>query len=388
MTRQVASAKLPTAINCPEWHFKALTEIWTGNAEGNNKCLITTGLLGSIRWWYEVLVRGLGGYACDPTSDAGNRCPGKDKGKTKKYDEKGHRCAVCELFGCTGWSRKFRFEVLDESGEPFTGPIVKDNNKFILRFVPLRRIAPAEWALLDLTLRLISGYGAIGGKTVYKPFDEQNRQGEQYHKDYGLCRLIENKNISPVTDMEVNTADEYISKLAKYLDKWRKEPSSKGFSWASLDNFWCVKGAKRYLTRKSSNTCTFNRILGRDERKLCQDCNKVHYPPQKCPETNRHPRRYSDNPPTDSFKKWLAGARGESKKVFSFKDIQEHQTNGRTFGFVGFEKSNEELENIKKELQQIWPEFNPDNEFLTRKKILNDIIYDSLTKCSKAGDAS
>jgi CRISPR-associated protein Cmr1 len=46
-------------------------------------------------------VRGLGGYACDPTSE--NRCP----------DKNGNRCAACDLFGCTGWARKFRLKVSD-----------------------------------------------------------------------------------------------------------------------------------------------------------------------------------------------------------------------------------------------------------------------------------
>ena len=44
-------------------------------------------------WWYEALIRSLGGSACDPT-------------KTKCNQEA--HCVVCELFGCTGWSRKFR----------------------------------------------------------------------------------------------------------------------------------------------------------------------------------------------------------------------------------------------------------------------------------------
>jgi CRISPR-associated protein Cmr1 len=355
MTRQVASAKLPTAINYPEWYFKALTGIWTGNAEGKNERLITTGLLGSIRWWYEVLVRGLGGYACDPTSDAGNRCPGKDKGKTKKYYEKGVRCAVCELFGCTGWSRKFRFEVLDESGEPFTGPIFKDN-KFTLRFVPLRPIAPEEWALLDLTLRLISGYGAIGGKTVYKPSDEQNRQGEQYHKDYGLCRLIENKNVSPATDMEVNTADGYISKLTRYLDKWRKEPSSKGFSWASLDNFWCVKG--KYLARQNETLSTFNRVIGRKEEK-------------KKAGDSRYDSWTAGNTPNPK-----AAKKASSKKVFSFKEP------ARTFGFVQkkdeLDKKKLTLQGLKKSDKQ-WKSF----EFLKGNEIRDQIVAEFFERCRK-----
>ncbi len=88
-----------------EWRLKALTDLWTGDAEGKGQRTIPTGFLGSIRWWFEVLARGLGGAACDP-SEEGNRCPGQQS----------KRCVVCELFGCTGWARKFRFEVRDGSG--------------------------------------------------------------------------------------------------------------------------------------------------------------------------------------------------------------------------------------------------------------------------------
>jgi len=55
-----------------EIKLKTLTPIWTGGADGKCDRLHETGIIGSLRWWYEVLVRGLGGYACDPTSD--NRC--------------------------------------------------------------------------------------------------------------------------------------------------------------------------------------------------------------------------------------------------------------------------------------------------------------------------
>ncbi len=77
-----------------EWKLKAWTPIWTGDTKRNPARLIPTGIMGSLRWWYEVLVRGLGGKACDPTSDV--RCP----------DQNGRHCVVCELFGCTGWARE------------------------------------------------------------------------------------------------------------------------------------------------------------------------------------------------------------------------------------------------------------------------------------------
>jgi hypothetical protein len=51
--------------------LKTLTPLWTGGVDQTCDRLHETGLIGSLRWWYEVLVRGLGGYACDPTE---HRC--------------------------------------------------------------------------------------------------------------------------------------------------------------------------------------------------------------------------------------------------------------------------------------------------------------------------
>jgi CRISPR type III-B/RAMP module RAMP protein Cmr1 len=35
--------------------IKALTPIWTGDAQGKNSRLRETGIIGSLRWWYEEL---------------------------------------------------------------------------------------------------------------------------------------------------------------------------------------------------------------------------------------------------------------------------------------------------------------------------------------------
>lgn len=144
--------------------FTARTAIWTGDANGESGSLKHTGLLGSIRWWFEVVVRGLGGYACDPSNT--------------KCQDKNH-CVVCELFGCTGWARKFRFDVLGENDEHIQEQILKDKT-FKLKFTPLRPIKEEEWVLLSLTLKLISRYKAIGGKAIPK----------SYRKDFGLIELI------------------------------------------------------------------------------------------------------------------------------------------------------------------------------------------------------
>ncbi|WP_213698045.1 type III-B CRISPR module RAMP protein Cmr1 [Acetomicrobium sp.] len=281
------------------YKLKALTDLWTGSVileERNGQIkektvpdrLITTGLLGSIRWWFEVLVRGLGGNACDPTDT--------------KCEDRNH-CVVCELFGCTGWARKFRFEVLDEKGnirkaknnnETKISPQIKKDEKFIFRFTALRPICDEEWALLDATLCLIAKYGAIGGKTVLKPTDKDSRASKLHHKDYGLVQM----------DTSQKFTETRRDHLEQYLSKWKKFDYGE-FAWASLKHFWCVNG--KYLGRVDNAKSTFNQVLG------CQ------------PAKNQGQQLATCN---DGIAKWLAGSKQESKKVFSFKNP------ARTFGFV------------------------------------------------------
>jgi CRISPR-associated protein Cmr1 len=321
-----------------EFKLKALTDIWTGDVNRQGNRLIATGLLGSIRWWFEVLVRGLGGKACDPTL-AGVRCPASSKAPS----EPGHHCVVCELFGCTGWARKFRFEVLDKNGELKQSQI-EAGDIFILRFTELRPIREEEWCLLGLTLRLIADYGAIGGKTVFKPTDEQNHQNALHHKDFGL--------ISVEVPSAIHCVGEKALEAYVRDGKWRADFNDSDFSWASLTNFWCVKG--RYLARQDANRSTFNKVIGRPE-------------------------------PKDQSKQgdsWLAGRRArrqppqdpESKKVFSFKEPSNAR---RTFGFVNPDiqigGALLDLKEIRRRLKGVWQDFG-DTDLLEGPTILTSLL--------------
>ena len=84
--------------------LKTLTPIWTGGADGYCDRIHETGIIGSIRWWYEAIIRGLGGNVCDI---AEKPCPFQNHSE-KEY------CDVCELFGATGKSRAFRLEIDEE----------------------------------------------------------------------------------------------------------------------------------------------------------------------------------------------------------------------------------------------------------------------------------
>ena len=87
--------------------LRTLTPLWTGGVDGKSERLHVTGIMGSLRWWYEALVRGLGGKACDPTD---TKC---------QYDSQSPEplekqlCPACRLFGATGWRRRFRLVVRD-----------------------------------------------------------------------------------------------------------------------------------------------------------------------------------------------------------------------------------------------------------------------------------
>jgi CRISPR-associated protein Cmr1 len=288
--------------------LKALTDIWTGSVrleERNGQLrerivpdrLITTGLLGSIRWWFEVLVRGLGGSACDPTQD-GIRCP---EDRRQKPTDPEH-CVVCELFGRTGWARKFRFQVLDEDGKVKQDQIKKDETVKLV-FTELRPIRPEEWALLDLTLRLIADYGAIGGKTPAK------------NADFGLIKMV------PAAQLEGSAGRHELKRYVLH-HRWRRTKSD-DFGWASLRNFWFVEG--RFLRRRQ-----FDHLLQLDE--------------------------------------WLAGSRGVSKKVFSFKEPEEAC---RTFGFV--EPGTVDFCAIKNRLKNAWTDLR-DDEFIPGEQILERLL--------------
>ncbi len=150
--------------------LRTRTPLWTGGLDGSMDRIHETGLLGSLRWWYEAIVRGLGGWACDPTE--GDRCP----------DRQGRYCDVCTVFGATGLQRAFRLEgpvwwnkerskklvlkMRDHRGWHLGRGLLGEGT---LQFVPLR--LPKGWSrenlwkTLSLTLYLIECWSGLGAHT-------------------------------------------------------------------------------------------------------------------------------------------------------------------------------------------------------------------------------
>jgi CRISPR-associated protein Cmr1 len=92
--------------NSLEIKLTTLTPLWTGGVDGKADRLHTTGIMGSLRWWYEVLVRSVGGTACDPGQHA---CIYDAQ---KPYNG---LCDACQIFGATGWARRFKLIVTENT---------------------------------------------------------------------------------------------------------------------------------------------------------------------------------------------------------------------------------------------------------------------------------
>lgn len=180
--------------------LNTLTPIWTGNAFGKCDEIKESSILGCLRWWYEAINRGLGRKVCSPISDDRNKSAKKCKVNSEKFADsilKGKTteealdeqdiCPVCKLFGCNGWSGKIQLIIQDYGGQdieyalidarrnktkkgmPFRrkteGKMFNKNNFLELQFYPLKHVTDEEWILLDLTLKVISKWTALGART-------------------------------------------------------------------------------------------------------------------------------------------------------------------------------------------------------------------------------
>ncbi len=98
--------------------IRTLTPIWTGDVNRECTKLRETSIIGSLRWWFEAIVRGFNGNACDSVNE---KCEYNNK-------EEGI-CAVCKLFGTTGWAKRFKFYINQSFRAIYQGNLVISGNK-------------------------------------------------------------------------------------------------------------------------------------------------------------------------------------------------------------------------------------------------------------------
>jgi len=319
-----------------EFRLKALTPVWTGGVDGKNDKLHVTGIKGSIRWWYEVLIRGLGCYACDPTANGHCELEPKELNRDKPLSEqvKEQICPACYMFGCTGWSGKFILRLMEsETNKPIQF-LSSREIAFKLHFLEQKKIDPEGKLLFEMTLKLIVDYGAVGGKTTFKPSEVKYKNTKLHHRDFGLIERGDNSNL--------RTERLFREDIHKYLEPFKENAKANNkendAEWPNLKNFWFVKGD--YIKRNEHNQIV-NRCISEG---------------------------VYDNP--DSFRIFLGGfikrekesredlpfpaCDSSSKKIFSFHGIDPENKNlvikgiRRCFGYVKENELDKVIELIEK----------------------------------------
>ncbi|OGF68320.1 MAG: type III-B CRISPR module RAMP protein Cmr1 [Candidatus Fischerbacteria bacterium RBG_13_37_8] len=158
--------------------LKIKTPLWTGDIDGRSDSLQSTGIIGSLRWWIETILRGMDKFACDPVdNNSGNsikRCPAL---KENNHDIAQY-CPACLIFGATGKRRMFKLR-MNGGTETSIGLInIKPNGRnrgwFLgrglvgninLDIIPFEKDFDENIILVPLTIA--SKYGAIGAKTQH-----------------------------------------------------------------------------------------------------------------------------------------------------------------------------------------------------------------------------
>ena len=269
--------------------LRTLSPLWTGGANRKGDRLQALGVIGSLRWWYEALVRGLGGYACDPVTKE-DRCAFDSESyeKARRAGEERNLaiarglkdvCVACRLFGCTGWARKIRIE---PTGNVAAGELLR------LTMRELRPVHEVEAWLLLKTVWLIATYGAMGGRTTLKPNGPAGAA-----QDYGLVEVVE----LPEVLGSVARARAWVQLNSPPGKANRRE-------WPNMRYFFFASGA--YLNRTAMNDLLGLSHRGRQIR---------HGPVEKA----LRGRRSTPSAPA------------VSKKVFSFAAPYQ---GGRIWGYV------------------------------------------------------
>lgn len=189
------------------------TPVWTGNVEGESKKLMPGGIIGSMRFWYELIQRGLGEAVCDPTD---NGCQLQD---IEKYDK---LCPVCKLFGCSGYKRPFKLIIDKYIAEKIEKDFYTFDKKsdVIYQSMSLQFVNQNDnfdsLQLIKELLIFIASYGGIGAKIQYGFGKVQRLEIDDEEMDisggYRFKQLFKRNN-----DIENELLDENVYNLQNYF---------------------------------------------------------------------------------------------------------------------------------------------------------------------------
>jgi len=271
---------------------KTLSPLWTANLPGDKQSARLTGWRGSLRWWTEALIRGLGGYACDPSP----------KGDPCQFDaEAGLRdvCSACRLWGCTGWRGKVKLILTGALGER-SPDLGRAGATFTLELVPRVPLEEVEEWLLHRVFDVLHQYASLGGKNPLKPEGPPSGahlrgQLDLRHGDFGLL-AVTGRDPAQGPNLSVAAAQQVLAGVVEGSEELTHRLERTTTEWPDFRGFFFAPGT--HLDRWQ-----INRVLGLDEG----------------------PRgfvlRWYENDPTRQFirgRRAGGGRSGESKKLFSF----------------------------------------------------------------------
>jgi len=218
--------------------LRTLTPVHTGDVDRRSREVQVSSIKGAVRWWYEALIRGLGGYACDPTEP--NSCTFDYPAYKVGGVEEGLKdvCPACRTFGCAGWKGKFLIRITDVRGKVAGVRLERPGVTFGIDFLPIKEVSQEERWLLSKAIWLISEYGSLGGRTTLKP---------PKFRDFGLVELVEPiPSEATKSDLEWWLGEQINSSeaLAQKLSGMPKE-------YPNLKYFFFNRG--RWLDRKRMN---------------------------------------------------------------------------------------------------------------------------------------
>jgi len=160
-------------MNIERYTCEIKTPVWTGDIDSKSDLVKSTGIIGSLRWWTEAILRGMDYFICDPTEEK-NQCPIKgNNNESAKY------CCACLIFGASGIRRIFKMYI-DGGEKVFSDktlnirPSGRNRGWYLgsglkgelnLNIVSLDKEFKREFVLVPLAIS--ANWGAIGAKTQH-----------------------------------------------------------------------------------------------------------------------------------------------------------------------------------------------------------------------------
>jgi len=227
--------------------IKIKTPIWTGDIDLKSDLLHSTGIIGSLRWWTEAILRGMGKFACDPAGD--ERCP----------DEMQY-CPACLIFGATGIRRLFRLEIsggekIFDGGAINIKPQKRNRGWYLgsglkgeidLNITPLDRDFDENLVLVPLAIAAM--WGGIGAKTqhgygVVELEDKVGLRFEDFQK--ALDKILKSERLQKLNIKERNDTNDALPNIKEmFFAKVQFEVQNNDW-WKEVDGIKSVSNDQR-----------------------------------------------------------------------------------------------------------------------------------------------